>query len=292
MKTSHQKAIKMAAIAGLVATVGASASAQTLDHYYYGAGGASITSDQVGTAHGTLYGAATLSGGTSGYLLTDGGDGGLSGGVPTEGMLLNSSAVSGITGSFSISTWIQAAGNAYQSHLFDFSDGTGQNMIAALAVDNWWPNYPPHAYASHGDWTYTDVWADTYDNGNGGAWLDDLDLHNLTLTYDGSYLSLYVDGGVYDSQALSGFNLSALTTVGVAGGSPWAVADRSFNGTTYSFGIFDGALSQSQMTSVYGLGKDATAADISAALVPEPSTLALSGIGGLALLMLRRRSKS
>ena len=289
MKSSTKRGHKFAAALSVVAALGVSANAQSLSHYYYSAGGASIAADQVGSANGTLYGAATLSGGTSGYLITDGGNGGLSGGVPTEGMLLAPSAVSGITGSFTISTWFQASGNAYQSHLFDFSDGTGANMIAALSVDGGYP-YPAHGYAGT-SYAYTDVWGTTFDNGSGGAWLDTGNLYNLMLSYNGSTLNMYINGALYDSQALTGFDLSTRTTVGVAGGSPWAVGDRSFNGNTYSFAIVDGALSAGQVSSVYALGQDATASAFSAAIapVPEPSTLALVGLGLTALLVRRGR---
>jgi hypothetical protein len=292
MKINKLKKHKIAAIAGLLAAVGISANAQSLLHYYYSAGGASVTADQVGTANGTVYG-GTLSGGANGYLITDGTGGGLSGGVPTMGMQLDASSVSGVSSAFTISMWFQATGNAYTSFLYAFSDGTSGNMLASLAVDGGYP-YPPHAYARVGGATIgTELWGNGFNNGVGGSWTDNGTLHQEVLTYDGSTWSMYMDNQLAASGSLSGFDLSLLQNVDVAGGSPWGVGDRSFNGNTYSFGIIDGALSGSQVASIYGLGQDATASAISSAIapVPEPSTLALSVIGGLTVLVMRHRSR-
>jgi len=292
MKTSLTSINTIAVVAGLLAAFGLSANAQ-LAHYYYSGGGASIINDQVGSANGTLHGAASLN---AGALVTDGTGGGLVGGVPSNAMQLDPSAVSGISGAFTIFTWFQSAGNAFQSHLFDLSDGGTANMLACLAVDNWWPQYPPHAYTGIGG-SYTDVWGNGYDNGQVipdppgyGSWTDDNLLHQLALSYDGATLTMYVDTQLAGSASLSGFDLSSLTTIGVAGGSPWAVGDRSFNGTTYALGILDQSISGAQVQSVYGLGKDATVSAINAAIIPEPSVLAFGSLGGLAVLLLRRRA--
>lgn len=276
-------------MAGVLAATGLSANAQSLLHYYY-AGSGDIRNDQVGSANGTLEGTATLGGGA---LVTDGTAGGLSGGVPANGMMLSGSAVSGISGAFTIMDWFScASGQGNHTHLFDFSNGTGQNCLIALPVDANAMPYPAHAYAGVGG-TYTDVRNPSFNNGAGGAWLDTGATFQMALTYDGSTLTMYVNGVAQESAACSGLNLSTLTDIGVAGGSPWTVNDPSLNGTTYSFGILDGALSASQMSSVYALGNNATASAISAAIapVPEPSTLALSAIGGLSVLMWCRRGK-
>jgi hypothetical protein len=278
---------KTTVVAGLLAALSMSAHAQ-LAHYYDSASG-SLLNDQVGTANGTLEGTATISGGA---LVTDGTAGGLSGGVPANGMFLNSSAVSGITGGFTIVDWFQlvpSTGN--HTHLFDFSDGTTANVLIALPVDSNSSPYPSHAYAGVGG-HYADDFATSFNNGSGGAWLDTGSLYQMALTYDGSTLSMYVNGALQVSTTISGLNLSTLTTVGVAGGSPWTVSDPSIDGTTYAFDIFNETLSASQVSNVYGLGDGATASAIdNAVAAPEPSILALSAIGGLSVLAWRRRAK-
>lgn len=260
---------------------GLSANAQTLEHYYYTAGGASITNDQVGgTAYnGTFYGyAATNTPGTN-VLITDGNGGGLTNGViPAEGMKLPGSTVANLTNAWTIIVWFQAAGNSYQSWLYGLSDGTTGNLMASLAVDGGSP-YPPHIY--FGQSGFTDFYGNGFNNGVGGSWTDDGALHQEVAVYDGSNFRFYVDSQTAASGALSCTNIYKCTNVVVAGGSPWASGDRSFNGPTYSFAIIRGAVSPLKISAVYAAGKDATPAALATAIAPPTAnSVVWNGLSG------------
>jgi len=281
--------------ASMLALAGLSANAQ-LAHYYY-AGSGSILNDQVGTANGALEtgNGTSLSGGA---LVTPQNTGaGLSGGVSTGGMYLTGAADAGITGGFTIFDWcLPSSSGSSANTIFSFSDGTPSNMLLATPSDNNGAQpgeYPAHAYSGVAG-SYQDLWNQNVYNGSGGLWLNTgVNLSLVGLTYNGTTLSLYIDGAFQQSAAVSGLNLSTLTDIGVAGGSPWATSDTGIGGTTYAFGIFGEALTSSQMSSLYGAGDNASASAIDAAIapVPEPGTLALYGIGSFALLFMRQRFK-
>ena len=58
-------------------------------------------------------------------------------------------------------------------------------------------------------------------------------------------------------------------------------------GSVYDFRIYDNTLSASQVAALYALGPDATNEDI-IAVIPEPASLLLLGLGGLVSLRKRK----
>jgi chitodextrinase len=103
----------------------------------------------------------------------------------------------------------------------------------------------------------------------------------MTVTYDGTTLTYYVDGalGNFNSGPTitdPGLNLSTLTAIGLAGGSPWP--DNSIKGQVRDFRIYGQALSPGQVGVIFGLGSDANNSAISNALVP-PSSFVWNGGG-------------
>lgn len=240
----------------LIAALAFSANAG-LRHYYTAQSG-DFTQDTIGTAHGTLKGNASISGGA---LATDGTDGGLTGGDPTQGMLLDAAAVEGIS-TFSLSVWFQCQNNSGNADfIFAFSDGSVENRVIALPANND-NNYAGLTMASV-DGTDVRAYAIGYSNEEGGPWLD-RGLVHLVVTYDGSTFAMYVNGNPYESASISGLELSNLTTPCIAGGSPAAAADDSINGTTYAFGIFDAALESGEVADLYDLGTDVPPATLRA----------------------------
>ena len=99
-----------------------SAQAQLLHRYNFQTAGSA--NDIVGTANGTLYGTATVSGGA---LNTSGNLGSLSGGIPQNCLSLPAAAVAGITNAFSLEIWFYANYNGPWCTAFSFSDGTTAN---------------------------------------------------------------------------------------------------------------------------------------------------------------------
>lgn len=288
MRLNQKHGLRAAVAAGWLMALGASADAQSLLHRY----DFNSTSDTVGTANGTLVGTATLSGGA---LVTAGGNGTVNGTWSGTGprMTLDGSAVSGLSGAFTIETWFTATtGWPKFDTVFSFSDATTANYLLSTPVRGGDPWQSSVAMKGAGG-TATGSW-DYFAN---GIYLDTPGVHQQLVTYDGTTLTYYIDGVMANFASLPatvvnpGFNLSTLTSIGINGGSPYG--DPSLTGSTYDFRIYSGALSADQVAGVYSLGSDAGNAAIISAItpVPEPSTLALGALGGLALLVMRQRSR-
>lgn len=284
-----------AALVGLTV----SANAQLAHYYQFSTGTAN---DQVGSANGTLQGSATITGGA---LVTAGGNGTVSGQWGGTGpmLTLDASAVSGITGAFAIVDWYQATtGWPKFDTAYAFSDGAtdgGGNPIDYLlhtpvrADAN--STYPSGVgIEGAGGALVRD--SNNWDYAVRGMYLDDNNIHQTVLTYDGTTFSYYVDGapayfatyGYADTLADPGFNLSLLTHIALNGGSPYN--DPALTGSTYSFAIFNQSLTSGQVAAIYGLGDNASVAQLNTAAVPEPGSMALMAFAAASGLFFRRRS--
>ena len=226
----------------------------------------SNANDSVGTAHGTLRGSATISGGA---LNTTNAAGGLSGGVPQNGVQLPPAAVSNITGPFTIESWFVANDGAGFATLFSFSgNNTGSYVMATPDRGN-----VSAIFVVGGGGCTVEQQANTQNQDNGAP-------HQMVVTYNGTTLSYYIDGVLGSSTGLSptitdpGLVLATLTYIGINGGSPWA--DKSFNGSTRDFRIYGQSLTAGQVASLYTLGSDASNSAISASLVPPAAPTGLA----------------
>ena len=269
----------------MVATLTLSVNADLLHRYDFEAD----ASDSVGTADGTVYGSASVTGGG----LYSGGSGilgQLSGGVPQNGVGLDASAVSGITGAFTIECWYTAAFGGGYTTAFSFSDGTTGNYVLGTPARG---NSP---YAS----TVSVIGGGTglAEQQASGQWSDTDALFHMVASYDGTTLTYYQNAstdyagfntanGLSASITVPGLNLSTLTQIGINGGAPWP--DKSMNGSVWDFRIYDHAVAMGGVAALYGLGSDASNEDvIAAAAIPEPATMALLGFGALAMLRKRK----
>jgi hypothetical protein len=289
MKATQTLTTQAALMAGLLLGLTASANAQLLHRYDF----TTDASDSVGTAHGSLFGGATLIGGA---LTTAGGNGAVNGtwGGTGPRLTLDSSAVSGISGAFTIESWFTCTtGWPKFDTLYAFSDGTVNNYLLGAPVRGYspWPSgvgIKGAGGAGDGNW----------DQIVSGIYLDTPGIHQTMLTYDGTTFRYYVDGALADFSGLSatavdpGFNLSTLTYIGINGGSPWN--DPSLTGSTYDFRIYGQSLTAGQVASVYNLGADASTALITEAItpVPEPSAMALAGVALVVVWARSRRSQA
>ena len=265
----------------LLASMGVSANASLLHRYDF----ETDASDSVGTADGTIYGSSSI---VDGGLYSGGGyiSGQLVDGVASNGAQLDASAVAGITGAFTIEIWYSTPFGGGYTTAFSFSDGTTSNYVLGTPARG---NSP---YAS----TVSVIGGGTglAEQQAAGRWSDNGELYQMLATYDGTTLTYYQNNSTdYDgfvsgnsltaSIEVPGLDLSTLTLIGVNGGAPWP--DNSMNGTVWDFRIYDNAVTAAQVEELYGLGADATNAQVTT-VVPEPATVALLGLGGL---LLRRR---
>lgn len=220
--------------------------------------------DSVGTANGSLHGSATIA---NGSLNTSAGNGSLSGGVPQIGLQLPPSAVSGISGSFTIESWFVAnyVSGGY-STLFSFSgDNTGSYVLATPARGN-----SPYASSI----SVIGGGGDTSEQQASEQYQDNGALHQMVVTYDGTTLSYYIDGALGSFMGLPpsiydpGIVLATLTYIGVNGGSPWQ--DNALNGSTLDFRIYGQALTAAQVANSYTLGPDASNSVIDSNVSGQP----------------------
>ena len=298
MKTSIRRSRLILAAGATLAGMGISANAQLAHYYQFSTGTAN---DQVGTANGTLQGTAAITGGA---LVTSGGDGAVSGQWGGTGpmLTLDPGAVSGITGAFTIVDWYQATtGWPKFDTAYAFSDGQtdgGGNPIDYLLhtpvradANSTYPSGVGIEGAGGADVRDANNW----DYAVRGMYLDNNQIHQTVLTYDGTTFSYYVDGapayfatyGYSDTLTDPGFNLSMLTHIALNGGSPYN--DPALTGATYSFAIFNGAMSAGQVSADFSLGDNASVAQLGALGVPEPGSIALMALAGASRLLFRRR---
>lgn len=261
------------------------ASAQLLHRYDFETAG--NASDRVGTAHGTLRGTATVSGGA---LNTTGAAGGLSGGVPQNCVSLPASAVAGITNAFSVEVWFSCSPNGGWNTLYSFSANNTANYVLATPAADYLPN-PSRIAVKGGGGNAAELLANQTPTTNGIV-------HNMAVTYDGTNVTYYLDGalptfsGLQNSFADPGLNLSSMTYIGIAGGAPFG--DPTIKGKVYDFRIYGQALTAAQVAVLYSLGTNASNAAISNAIAftvaaqPKSMIVPQGGIGTGAISVARR----
>lgn len=233
----------------------------------------SNANDSVGTAHGTLRGAVTISGGA---LNTTAVAGSLNGGVPQNGVQLPPSAVAGITGPFTIESWFVASYGGGYCTLFSFSGNTTASYVLATPARGNSP-YASSISVIGGGGSPSELQASEQYQDNGV-------LHQMVVTYDGTTLSYYIDGalgsfsGLPPSITNPGLVLATLTYIGINGGAPWP--DNSINGATRDFRIYGKSLTAGQVASLYAFGADASNSTISTLLTPPAAPAGLAAMPG------------
>ena len=272
MNKSH--ALALAAI-GCTAFAASSANAQLLHQYTFNDG---TGADSVGAANGTLVGTATITGGqlvgnpNGSYL-----------GLPT-------SSVAGITGSFTIEDFVTVNADAADfTTFFSFATDTDNFLLANPRRPS---NTGPHLTANFkeapdGEFTIFD---------NAGNTTSPIGTEFLyTLTYDAGapaadptqpngVATIYLNGlqiAQGSGGSIAGYNLSNVAAGGLNGiGGNAPFPDPTLSGSTNEFRIYGNALNAAQVLASFQTGPTG--------VVPEPTSLALLGLGGLALLRRRR----
>src|SRR6185437_210661 len=125
---------------------------------------------------------------SGGKLTTTAIDGSLNAGVTRNGVQLPPSAVAGITGPFTIETWFIANYGGGYTTLFSFSgNNTGSYVLATPARGN--SPYASSISVIGGGGSFSEQQASEQYQDTGG-------LHQMTVTYDGTTLSYYIDGAL------------------------------------------------------------------------------------------------
>lgn len=198
--------------------------------------------------HGTIVGAATVSGGS---LRTNG---------ETNGrayVALPSGVTATLTGSFTIQHFATPdASSPSYSTLSAFTrlgddnhDGSQANLLVSQPVRGQTGNPSAFGYRQAGVNGGNELLMTGASGDAGGT------MHTFTTTFDAETgtARYYRDGVLANTTAvgaLTGFNLSLLTHIGINGRAAWP--DPSLKGSTQEFRIYRGALDQAQVTATVG----------------------------------------
>ncbi len=116
--------------------------------------------------------------------------------------------------------------------------------------------------------------------GFNGTPVTDTSEHHFAVTVDGTTLTTYLDGNLVGSVAIGSHTLAGLGLTHARIGHGVFTGDPDYVGSINEFRIYDNVLSGAEVGSSFALGADT---------VPEPSSTALLGLGGLALILRRRK---
>jgi hypothetical protein len=277
---------------------GLAAQAQSLGIYYnlqsYGtvANGNSIV-DALGSTTATVNNDPNTSLTGSGLTIHS-----ASGNSASTGVTLASGALNGFTGSFSIQDWVTLANPNNGVVLWGANNGPantyigdGYTGVSTLIGFSWGSLAGGGGAGNPLGQPYN-----RYGNGIGGVSLTAGQTYDMVLTYNASTYTFnqYINGTWTSSlqEAFSSTSLAGTQILGIGGcpGEPWSPwGDASADATTEDFLVYNGELNGSQVSALDGAGAGASIGTIDAIVVPEPGTIAMSALGGIGLLFLRRR---
>lgn len=179
----------------------------------------------------------------------------------------HSNSFASITNQFTIAGWAYENSNTNYGHIFvTSSNGTDRNFLFQGES------------SGGGDQVY--VWSTTssaWQKGQGWT-IPSAQWMHWALTYDGTSLRSYRNGTLMSTQAISGGPNMPSFAGGNAYLGGWLAGNSSFGGLIDDMVIFNSVENVASIRAGTHL-----------AMVPEPSAYALLGIGGLGLLLRRRR---
>lgn len=245
--------------------------------------------DSVGSADATLMGTASVSGGA--LVLTGGGAGNsyadLGAGVASA------AGAGGVAGAVTMEAWVTMDALEGWAVIASFGNSGPDPMDNDGGDGTYWQLIPRHGA---GGATADQIRTTTHTGnpgaevfGDGGALMTNVQYHIVnTIDLNTGFNTLFIDGvEVAQSGIQAGFDPSTydqdISAAGVQvgdtqnwlGRSQWG--DASLTGSINEFNIYDEALSANEVAANFANGP-----------VPEPGSLALLGLGGLAILRRRR----
>lgn len=236
--------------------------------------------DSIGAANGTLESGATISGGqaildgTSAYVDLPGPTIGINtySALTLELWLTSSSANTGFTMGAALGrTFTGADDPLSQSNGGPFADGDTWRGVQYLMLQ-----------PTRGDgYSRAAITAQSYEaesGVNGPGQINDGVQHMMAVTVDATDIAYYIDGALIGSASLGANTIASLSNDDAYLGQSVFPGDPHFAGSINEFSIYNNALSGDQI-----------AADFAAGPIPEPSVVALIGLGLAGVTIFRRR---
>lgn len=255
-------------------------------------------SDSVGGANGTLVNSATVSGG---QLQLN--NPGFSGPSSARGYLALPPSILPSSGSVTIEQWFTFTGSGFYTEAYTFSDNNhdttgpgannGQYLMHTISAPQGGPG-APGAGGSHIAQTLagyaggeTDAFETTPGLGaGGGGYLDNGATFMAATVIDGSAgtLSYYLNGLL--QQTITAIPLSSYSFTDAYLGRSAFAGDNSTSGSVDEFRIYNNVQSAASIAADYAAGPNTLLP------VPEPGTTSLLLVGGMAMLVSRRRKQN
>jgi hypothetical protein len=191
-------------------------------------------SDALGTSHGTLQNGATFSSGKVGQSFSfDGTD---------DSVEIPNSVSLNPTGGLTLEGWVLVAGKQGQWRDLISKDGEGFERQYGLTI-SFSNGFTPFVSVPGGLVFFSGITPVQLDR-----W------YHVAMTYDGSFLRLYVDGKVDGFQAVSGAIIAGTQPVRLGGGAPLGFSPHFFPGQLDEVAIYDRALSGQDIQHLYRAG--------------------------------------
>jgi hypothetical protein len=258
--------------------------------------------DSVGTANGTLMNIASVSGGQLQLNNPNFSPASFAGGY-----LALPVSILPTSGSVTIEQWFTFTGSGFFTEAYTFSDrhgganppgaNSGQYLMHAISAPQGGPvpagggSHVAQSLAGYGNGAETDAFGTTVGLGfAGGGYLDDGGTYMAATVIDGvaGTLSYYVyrtsDGLGGLQQTIAAIPLSSYHFTDAFIGRSAFDADNWTSGSVDEFRIYNDAKDTASILADFKAGPDT--------VVPEPTGLALIGLGGLTLVLRRRPSSS
>lgn len=239
----------------------------------------STVTDSVGGTTATLVGGAAVTGtGATGVLNLTGGRLDLANGMFTG------AASGGTAGQVTIALWAQATTNTNWAAVASFGPGPAGSNTPNPSTQDYVQVIAQHGAGGATLRTTTHA-ANNGTEGfvDGAAALSTASMQHLVTTYNAGTgnVEFFVDGASQGTATIAtGLNINTFAdNANNLGQSQWA--DPAFQGQITEFTVYDTALSAAEVTAAFNAGP------ITA--VPEPTSTALLGLGGLALILRRRK---
>ena len=283
------KKFTISLLAAVVLAFAPAAVAQSLQTYFnfttYGtqSGGASLA-DLTGHTTATLNTEAhtTL---TSGGLTISTGGSSLS-----TGVTIGSAAMSGFTGAFSIQQWVTLAAVNNNQVLFGANNGDVNTYVGdGITISTLIGAIRSQAISAYVGGSTPNYVQGGYGVADGSGVPATATLYDVVLTYDGTYFREYINGTLKGTlnmptfgslaQASSTDSYTGKSGFAIGGGLNDPFTDPTLPETTSDFLLYNGALSQAQITSLHNLGAGASLSAVTNVFAPSASKI-WSGGGG------------